>query len=697
MRRLLPFLVLAAGCGSVPVIDELRAPSLDFTLELEGNQAFDDAQLTRAIAFDLGEFQDQGYARAAGDDAAFALEIHYRGRGYRLAAVEYEVGPGARLLLRVEEGPQTTVDEEGIAAQGVTVFDRDDLLAFFNGPRLGTLGRGDLLYIAERVRGVPAAMVDEYAFRGHLDAEVDAVEVTFSEEGTRAHLSLTAREGQQYRVGRVHLAPDTPAVGDAAHLAQLLERFEVEEDAPRVYDPRLPFELRGALREYLASLGRPDAVVDVEPVVNLEAAGGPRVDLKVTLAPGPEVTIGALAFEGNEITRDRFIASRLLLGLGDRFDSQKLRASLSRLHRTGLFRSVDLQLRPSGQETPEAATRDLVVVVEEAPTREYFAEPGYGSYELLRLRVGAREKNLWGTGRKLRAEATAAMRALRGEVVLTDPWLFGTDLIGDLPFDYDERENPSFTGRSTGWGAFVTKEWGSSRTATTFGPKFRRSEVFDVDVVDAEVLDALETVDLSSLSVTHKIDRLDNVLMPGAGTFVQASFEWGDETLGSELDFTRSELTLRRYQPLVEGQLYLAAAARAEVVAPHGRDDSIPLQERVFNGGENTVRAFGQDDLGPKDREGNPLGGEARTVFNLELQRRLGASGNLELALFADAGTVAADASDWLDLDDLRVGYGLGLRYRLPVGPIRLDLGWNPDRREGEDELVLHLALGIAF
>lgn len=152
MRWLLALCLLVAGCRNVAVLDELTTPSFDFELTFVGNAALDDGALKRAIAFDLGEFAAQEHSRAAGDDAAFALEVYYHGRGYRKAEVQYTAGPGARLELRIVEGPRTTVDEESLTANGVTVFDREELSAFFNGPRLGTLGRGDLIFIESRLR-----------------------------------------------------------------------------------------------------------------------------------------------------------------------------------------------------------------------------------------------------------------------------------------------------------------------------------------------------------------------------------------------------------------------------------------------------------------------------------------------------------------------------------------------------------------
>ncbi len=695
MKHLLLLVALCCGCHSVASLrDELTAPRLPFEVTIDGNQAFDDASLVRAIAFELSEYDQEGRSRAAADDAAFALEVTYRSRGYREAQVDYAVESQGGLHFTIQEGPRTIIDEENLRIEGVRAFSRDEVLAFFNGPRLGLLGRGALLYIEERVRSVPSALLREYGFRGYLDAKVAPVEEHFPGDGTRAELSLSVQEGPRYSVGRILFEGDTSDLNEE-FLRNVRSQFQGSPESPRTFTPHLPFELRGQLREHLRGLGYPEPRVEVLSKRTEDA----HVDLRVTIAPGPRVTLGEIRFEGNDITRPGFLASRLLVHPGQRYDERALSESLRRLYRTGLFQSVDSRLESeesAHSEQPDSAVRDLVIHVEEAPTREYFIEPGYGSYELFRLRAGVREKNIFGSGRRLSAEGTIAVRALRGSLTLTDPWLWGSDLTGDLPLEFDERRNPSFASRSLGVGAFVTHTWAAeARVTTTVGYQFRRSEVFDVEVIDSDVLAALDNLDLSTLKLSHTFDALDNVLMPTRGTAARASLEWGDRSVGSDLDFLRGELSLRHYRHLGGDELVLATALRAGVIIPRGDAQEIPLQERFFNGGENTVRAFFQDDLGPEDAEGNPIGGEGRMILNLELQRRLGRS--WELALFADAGSVTARAADWLDLGALRVGYGVGLRHRLPIGPIRLDLGWNPDPHGDEDSLVLHLAMGIAF
>jgi len=121
---------------------------------------------------------------------------------------------------------------------------------------------------------------------------------------------------------------------------------------------------------------------------------------------------------------------------------------------------------------------------------------------------------------------------------------------------------------------------------------------------------------------------------------------------------------------------------------------AIPIDERFFNGGATTVRSFGERDLGPHDRKGNPIGGEFLTVFNIEYTFPI--FGELQGALFTDAGNLLP-TSEEPGLDDMRYAVGAGLRYKLPIGPVRLDYGVNPDPHEDEDFGAFHFSFGFAF
>ncbi len=170
---------------------------------------------------------------------------------------------------------------------------------------------------------------------------------------------------------------------------------------------------------------------------------------------------------------------------------------------------------------------------------------------------------------------------------------------------------------------------------------------------------------------------------------------WIDGGDGDDVTFARGEIGAAWHHPLGE-RWRLSLGARSRVLLTASEVTEVPIDLRVFNGGANSVRSFAERELGPMSAKGDtPLGGLASHVASAEISWE--AVRNLELAAFADAGSLGEDASTFIDIDDLRYALGLGLRYRLPVGPLRVDYGINPDRRDGEAFGAFHVTFGFAF
>jgi outer membrane protein assembly factor BamA len=128
--------------------------------------------------------------------------------------------------------------------------------------------------------------------------------------------------------------------------------------------------------------------------------------------------------------------------------------------------------------------------------------------------------------------------------------------------------------------------------------------------------------------------------------------------------------------------------------------DDLPIDVRFFNGGATTVRSFAERELGPKDSGNNPLGGDIYSVFNIEYTFPI--TGGLQGAVFVDAGNLINEDAGESGLkvggsEDMRYAVGLGIRYALPIGPLRLDYGVNPDRRGEEEFGAFHFSFGFAF
>ncbi len=270
----------------------------------------------------------------------------------------------------------------------------------------------------------------------------------------------------------------------------------------------------------------------------------------------------------------------------------------------------------------------------------------------------------------------------------------------------------------------------SPRVSVVGRYSFEQTRLFDEHITEDEkpLIDRLfPEVRLSGFAASLIRDTRDDGLYPNRGTFTFVDSEVAARSLGSEVGYVKTFIQTSAYVPLPSRRrVILALAARlgaargfSRVVTvvdgtgtPATSSDGQPVQQvvqdlpaskRFFAGGDTTVRGFSLDRLGDEKTispTGFPTGGNGEIVLNSEL--RVGMLGpRAEVVGFLDAGNVFQKARD-LDLTDLRAAAGFGFRYRSPVGPVRVDLGFNLHRRElvpGQLErgYVLHISLGQAF
>jgi outer membrane protein insertion porin family len=647
---------------------ERRGVSLVF----DGALSYGVERLGAVVSEDLERLANAPNRRAVLDDAAFALQRFYRREGFADAEVEFEERGENRVRFQVREGPRVLI--ERFDFPGVRELGVDELEELYEAPRVGERP----VLVAGAIAELARALESRYVVRGFVKVEVLEPRIEREAGSALARVSIEVREGRVYRLGELTWS------GELGELAGELEALARRERGT-TYTSQAVGSLCSRAAELFAERGYPD--IRVRP--SNEAFGeGDEVSLELSVEPGPLVTIAAIDVRGTERVDRELVLSRVAFREGRRWRASDERDSLRELFRTGLFSSVELDLEGEG----EGEARTLVVRVREALSREFSVEPGYGSYERLRLGIAWRDRNWFGSGRAFNVESTIAELAQRATVSLVDLHLLESDVEGSLSIFGGRRIEPSFTSSDFGGAVTLTRAF-SRHVRGIVGYQFRRSGVSDVDATVASS-ELVQDVNIGSITVTPSWDDRDQYFVPTRGTFAQLSLEYASGATGSQLDFVRTRWTASHFLSLGETSV-LGASWRGGVIAPLPGTDTIPLQERFFNGGENTVRAFNENELGPLDVDGEPLGGEAFNVFSLELRREL--TTNLDGALFWDAGDVSASSSDVLSLKDVRHGPGVGLRYRLPVGPVRLDLGYNPEARDEESRWVLHLSVGMSF
>jgi outer membrane protein insertion porin family len=672
-------LVLLFACSACALFGG-RDETHFLDLEFQGNKSIGTSKLEKAIAPDFEGFDKSAWKKSIVDDAAYDLERYYNSRGFPFANVRYDYDepPGKKphAAFHITEGPYTELAQ--VVFEGNVALDADTLARAFDAEGLTLKSRKRPAYVESDVRASIVEMARYYYERGYLDVVISQPAVVFSDDKKSARVTIAIQEGKQHKLTAVKLDGDL-LFGES----ELRSAYAGYIDKP--YVERFSIEIQGRIEEYYAKRGRPDVVVKR---VSRELEQGGIVVLAYHIDAGPLVKIGAVHVKGNEITRTSFIENRIGLKPGDTYDREREHESFRRLYRSGLFDNVKLGLAPGTEDV-----RDLDVEVKEAPSLEVYVEPGYGSYERLRLSAGVREKNFLGTGRILQADGVVGALAQNGKLSFIDPWILKDGMTADLTFFGGRREEPSFTKEQLGGALTLTYDV-TRRLQLKGGYSYRYSASDNVDVVGVPA-DAAENVDISSFIFGVTDDTRDILFAPTKGTLSKLSCEIAAKPIGSELAFVRVNGTEAAFERLFGSSTVLAASFRTGVIVPIGETSSIPIQERYFNGGENTVRSFLEDQLGPKDVNGNPVGGEAYSVFSFELRRPI--VGRFEGALFWDLGNVVLEHSDYFHFGDIRQGVGIGLRYELPVGPIRLDAALNPNPRDDESHGAVHFSVGMAF
>jgi outer membrane protein assembly complex protein YaeT len=699
--------VLLAACLAVPAASSAAAGNGAAVRDqgavyvFQGTSEKSAAELRQAAAEELDDFEANGRRRSDLDDAAYQMELAYRRDGFAFARVEYglsEEAERALVVFTVAEGPRVLVGE--IRISGNAAVDGEILGAFFRPETPGILPAAERPFVPSELEAAAEGIRDYYHGRGYLDAAVDGPHYEFAPDRRRVSVTLHVHEGALHRVRRMELRGEAPAEA----------RRDLEElrtnTVGHIYTGRTKWTVKAKAAEILGEQGFPDAAVAVE--ARFDQAPG-AVDLVVDIAPGPAVTIAGIAIRGNERTTTEFIQERLAFKPGDRYSRSREKLSFQELYKAGIFAKVAIGL----EKTEAEDRRILTVTVEELPSQEIFFEPGYGSYEQLRVQAGYRLKNLFGTGRSWTSEALGAVKAQGLSSTLSDPWFLGSDVRAELTGFVRRREEPSFTRRDLGGAFFLSRPLGERLTVLS-GLTFRRTDLSDAGTA-VEEEDLQDDYDFASVKVQATYDTRNDFFFPTTGQRTFGAIERADTLLGGDVTFTRLTGGTRLFIALARSTV-LGLRYSTGLIVPGEAEFTVPLAERFFNGGENTVRSFKEFKLGPRDSSDTPAGGLGYNVASVELRQRL--IGDVTGTLFADFGNVAPNRtredqdqppyrnrsqilSDTLSdfFRGFRPGVGCGLQYLLPVGPVRLDFAYNPDRNPdwNEDRYVLHLSVGMAF
>jgi outer membrane protein insertion porin family len=644
-------------------------------IDFDGATHYTEPVLRGAIADQISAIETSGLSSASADDAAFFLSIFYRKNGYSQAEVKWEIRGSNRLRLKTSEGPLTTVDQVRIT--GNRFFPEPVLREYLLGATRERFPRaraalpfveGDIETGVERIGGL-------YQAEGFLDSTIDPPEFKYSRDGRSGSVVVTIHEGTQYHFGKITFG------GDLVFFPQTPLLNELKPFLEKPYTRLQVSNMQRKVIHFYKSRGY--FQVKVEVVSEPEQDRNGIVPVAFHVESGNIFRFDGVSVTGLDRLRPGFLPNRFAKLRHKFYDPAKLDAVYQEMMRTGLFKNLRVTSKALSSNEVE-----LDLDVEEAKAKEIGFSIGYGTFEgaILGLHLG--DRDLFGTGRPLALNIEASQRLLKGELLLIDPWFLESDLSLRLRLYALTQDFDGYSKLETGFRAELSRKFAKKLELTLF------TITREVEITSAGI-DPLElgatNYFVSGLGLAATLDLRDSPINPRKGFVLNGTVDSATQFLGSSIEFVRGTFRLSYYLPIKKS--LLAFGARAGIIQPFGSSAEIPIDERFFNGGSRSVRSFAERELGPKDINNFPIGGETFSTFNVEYN--VPVVGDLDLAVFADAGSVGESAGSGLGL--MRYGVGAGIRYRLPVGPLRLDYGFNPSRRAGESTGAFHFSFGFAF
>jgi outer membrane protein insertion porin family len=673
-------------------------------IEFRGEQAFKEKELRTALKEEITTIEDFGLSPARADDLAFFLEVFYRKHGYAKVNVHYVIESSSRLRLDITEGPQfilRTVVFDGNAREPT-----DKLFEYMVGPTRERYSKLEkkLPFVAADMEEGTRLVQRFYVAEGFLDAAVDPPRYEF-EQNNQVDVVVPIREGRQYFFGSISFTGQTVYGAEAlrGQIVDLLQRPYTDarvDDIPRRLQAY--FKARGYYDVKVVATGTPE-----------DAVNG-RVPVEITISPGPVYHFDGVTVNGLQRLHPSFVTKRFTGLSGKTYSPDVLDERFRTLMKTGLFNVLQIKPVPV-----DGNLLRLDISAEEAKSKEFGFWGGFDTYEGALAGVQVGDRDLFGSGRAGSAMIEVSQRSYRGELLYEDPFFFDTDIffrarVSAFTFDYDGYTKFELGGQFS----FTRKITKNDEAALILS--VRHVKLIDDQIKPEFLVGPTTDYLVNTIGLTNTLDMRESPYVNPRGFLINNTFDVATNAFGSDIEFIRGTMRVGYYlpfgpKPLTPGvvedqptgtplqrwfrQSSIAFGARIGIIhslTTSGSEEAtaIPIDERFFNGGATTVRSFGERDLGPHDNHGHPVGGEFFTVFNVEYTFPI--LGELQGAIFTDAGNLLPSSED-VGLNDMRYAIGAGLRYKLPVGPIRLDYGINPDPHPDEDFGAFHFSFGFAF
>jgi outer membrane protein insertion porin family len=378
---------------------------------------------------------------------------------------------------------------------------------------------------------------------------------------------------------------------------------------------------------------------------------------------------------------------------GGYFSGKLLRKSMENLNRLGFFENVSVDTKRGDQKD----SMILDIHVKDRPNRYFSAGVGYGSVDETMVSFQIADNNFFGYGQNLTASASLGAVSSQYDIGFTEPWFLGRKLSLTTDIYKWSREYDEYTKDS--WGGYVSLGFPVGIDDYTIGSvKYGYDNANISDVADTAALAVREMIGknvTSSVTLGLSRDSRDRPWDTHKGSINSLSFEYAGGPFGGDLYFNKYQARTAWYFPLPWDTVFLAQGRWGYEVKRSG--GKLPVFEKFFLGGIDTMRGFDYASISPRDpATGDKIGGEKMMVYNLEYRFPLEKEQGVVGVVFLDAGNVFEKDEDWT-FSGIRRSVGAGIRWYSPVGPLRIEYGYNLDQREDEPSGRWEFSIGGVF
>jgi outer membrane protein insertion porin family len=645
-------------------------------VEFVGNSKLTVAELQEKIDLRLGSVYNPVDVQRARE----RLKEAYEDEGYFEVQISPEIekfGDGdVKVVFTINEGRRITIDRIVFRGnKGLT--DRQIKAVMATKERQYFILRGTVQ--RQRLEEDIDRIVALYQDEGYVQARVERHDITVDREKARVTITIDVVEGAQHRVGTLRLTGVTM-------LPEAELRRQLGFKTGDVFS-------RSALREGVRNIGDLYSTIgrasaDIVPRTEQQPASQ-TMDITIEVSEGPEVYVERINITGNTRSEDRILRRELPFVEGDLFTLQKLQRARQRLVNLGYFDTVNVLTQPGTDKN-----RIIVnVEVTERPTGLFSIGGGYSSVDSFVGTLDISQNNFLGRGWQLGLRIRAGANTQQGQISFTEPWLFDRPLAAGFDLFSTLRQFTEYDYETVG-GAVRLSHPFQEFWRWNVAYRLTRDTISDIQTDDPLLRDEEGTRVTSAVTVGVTRDSRDNIQVPSRGGLTSFSVDFAG--LGGDSQFVKTIAGITYFKPVWLGHI---VSGRLEGGYGFGWGvDPLPVFERFYLGGPNTVRSFKARRISPRDDAGVRIGGAGYDVANVEYIVPL--PFNFRVAGFFDVGNVYGFGTDF-DITDQRYAVGAGVRWQSPFGPIRVDYGINPDRRtiggKKEDFGAIQFSVGSPF